>query len=77
MLARLMSPGPGVNDWPLALDALIECGLKRDCAGCRPAEPEVADTELGTRLLALAALVGTDPPPPRRASLTQGFPTVP
>jgi len=46
-----LSPAPGVHDWTLALDALLEFGLKRDFAGCRPAELEVADAELGTRLL--------------------------
>ena len=38
------------HDWELALDALIEFGLKHGLAECRPAVLEVADEELGRRL---------------------------
>ena len=38
------------HDWELALEALIEFGLKRGLVECRPAVLEVADEELGRRL---------------------------
>jgi tetratricopeptide (TPR) repeat protein len=46
-----MEPAPGAHDWTLALDALVEFGLKRDLVGHRPGRLEVADGELGARLL--------------------------
>ncbi|MFQ5985672.1 MAG: hypothetical protein ACE5LL_09205 [Alphaproteobacteria bacterium] len=46
-----IEPKPGVHDWTLALDALIEFGLKRNLAGCRPGGLEVGDEEIGSRLL--------------------------
>ncbi|MBI4607856.1 MAG: tetratricopeptide repeat protein [Candidatus Rokubacteria bacterium] len=46
-----LEPEPGAHDWTLALDALLEFGLKRNLAGCRPGSLEVADEELGSRLL--------------------------
>lgn len=46
-----MEPAPGAHDWTLALEALLEFGLKPNLAGCRPAALEVADEALGTRLL--------------------------
>jgi tetratricopeptide (TPR) repeat protein len=38
------------HDWELALEALIEFGLKHGLVECRPAVLEVADEELGRRL---------------------------
>ncbi len=38
------------HDWTLALDALIEFGLKRGLVECRPAVLEVADEDLGHRV---------------------------
>ena len=46
-----VEPEPGAHDWTLALDALLEFGLKRNLAGCRPGSLEVANRELGDRLL--------------------------
>ncbi|MFQ5830448.1 MAG: tetratricopeptide repeat protein [Candidatus Methylomirabilia bacterium] len=42
---------PGAHDWTLALEGLLEFGLKHNLAGCRPARLEVADEELGTHLV--------------------------
>jgi hypothetical protein len=46
-----IEPEPGSHDWTLALDALVEFGLKRRLTGYRPGTLEVADKELGVRLL--------------------------
>ncbi len=46
-----IEPKPGQHDWTLALDALLEFGLKGTLAGCRPGGLEVADEDLGRRLL--------------------------
>ncbi|MFQ5946299.1 MAG: hypothetical protein ACE5NC_08630, partial [Anaerolineae bacterium] len=46
-----LEPEAGGRDWILALDALLEFGLKRNLAGCRPGSLEVADEEVGVRLL--------------------------
>jgi len=46
-----MEPEPGAHDWTLALDALVEFGLKQRLTGYRPAKLQVADKELGARLL--------------------------
>ncbi len=46
-----IEPAPGSHDWTLALDALVEFGLKRHLTGYRPGTLEVADRELGVRLL--------------------------
>lgn len=46
-----IEPEPGAHDWTLALAALVEFGLKQHLTGYRPAGLEVADRELGTRLL--------------------------
>jgi tetratricopeptide (TPR) repeat protein len=51
MINLKLEPEPGAHDWTLALDALLEFGLKRGLAGCRPGGLEVADEELGSRLL--------------------------
>ena len=45
-----IEPELGAHDWTLALEALLEFGLKRGLAGCRPASLEVPEEELGTRL---------------------------
>ena len=45
------APAPGPPDWSLGLEALLEFGLKRQMMGCRPGRLEVADAELGARLL--------------------------
>ncbi|WP_447975016.1 hypothetical protein [Nitrospira sp. Kam-Ns4a] len=42
---------PSRPDWSLALEALLEFGLKSRLAGCRPARLEVSDPGLGTQLL--------------------------
>ncbi|MDR7521220.1 MAG: tetratricopeptide repeat protein [Armatimonadota bacterium] len=42
---------PGAHDWTLALDALVEFGLKRELTGYRPGALEVADGDLGACLL--------------------------
>lgn len=50
-LAHLkMAPEQDTRDWTLALEALLEFGLKRNLAGCRPGSLEVLDEDLGTRL---------------------------
>src|SRR3972149_933803 len=46
-----VEPKAGAHDWPLALEALLEFGLKGSLAGCRPGSIEVADEDLGARLL--------------------------
>ncbi|HLC40728.1 MAG TPA: hypothetical protein VJO34_03765 [Methylomirabilota bacterium] len=46
-----MEPKQGARDFTLALEALLEFGLKGSLAGCRPGRIEVADEELGARLL--------------------------
>lgn len=46
-----MEPASGAHDWTLALDALVEFGLNQSLAGYRPGGLEVADGELGARLL--------------------------
>lgn len=46
-----LEPEPGAHDWTLALNALLEFGLKRNLAGYRPGGLEVADEALGSRLL--------------------------
>lgn len=46
-----IEPEPGSHDWTLALDALVEFGLKQRLTGYRPGTLEVADKELGVRLL--------------------------
>ena len=45
-----IDPAPGARDWTVALDALLELGLKRAFAGCRPARLEVADEPLGRQI---------------------------
>lgn len=45
-----IDPAPGARDWTVALDALLELGLKRGFAGCRPARLEVADEPLGRQI---------------------------
>jgi hypothetical protein len=45
-----MEPARDAHDWVLALDALVEFGLKRGLVECRPAILEVADEELGHRV---------------------------
>lgn len=45
-----MEPVRDSHDWTLALDALIEFGLKRGLVECRPAVLEVADEGLGHRM---------------------------
>jgi tetratricopeptide (TPR) repeat protein len=42
--------GRDAHDWTLALEALIEFGLKRGLVECRPAVLEVADEALGHRV---------------------------
>ncbi len=51
MINLKLEPEPGAHDWSLALDALLEFGLKRGLAGCRPGGLEVADEDLGSHLL--------------------------
>jgi len=46
-----MEPEPGAHDWTLALDGLVEFGLKQELAGYRPGRLEVKDKDLGARLL--------------------------
>ncbi|HKV46321.1 MAG TPA: hypothetical protein VJT32_16860 [bacterium] len=46
-----IEPEPRSHDWTLALDALTEFGLKQRLTGYRPGRLEVADGELGVRLL--------------------------
>jgi tetratricopeptide (TPR) repeat protein len=46
-----IEPEPGSHDWTLALDALTEFGLKQRLTGYQPERLEVADRELGVRLL--------------------------
>jgi tetratricopeptide (TPR) repeat protein len=46
-----VEPEPGAHDWTLALDALVEFGLKRQLAGYRPGRLQVRDKDLGVRLL--------------------------
>jgi tetratricopeptide (TPR) repeat protein len=46
-----MEPEPGAHDWTLALDALVEFGLKQEIAGYRPGRLQVRDKDLGVRLL--------------------------
>ncbi len=46
-----IEPEPGLHDWTLVLGALIEFGLKQRLTGYRPGTLEVADKELGVRLL--------------------------
>jgi tetratricopeptide (TPR) repeat protein len=45
-----IEPEPGTHDWTLALEALLEFGLRGPLAGRRPGSLEVADEELGARL---------------------------
>jgi hypothetical protein len=40
----------GQADWQLAVEALLELGLKRHLAGCRPGSIEVSDDALADRL---------------------------
>lgn len=51
MINLKLEPEPGAHDWTLALDALLEFGLKHGLAGCRPGGLEVADEDLGSHLL--------------------------
>src|SRR5207302_591858 len=46
-----IEPEPGSHDWTLALDALIEFALQQRLTGYRPGTLEVADREMGARLL--------------------------
>ena len=46
-----IEPEPDSHDWTLALDALVEFGLKRQLTGYRPGRLQITDKELGTRLL--------------------------
>jgi len=46
-----MEPEPGAHDWSLALDALVEFGLKQRLTGYRPGRLQVRDKDLGVRLL--------------------------
>src|SRR5579864_1257957 len=46
-----MESEPGAHDWTLAVDALVEFGLKRQLAGYRPGRLQVRDKDLGVRLL--------------------------
>ena len=46
-----MEPEPGAHDWTLALDALVEFGLKQRLTGYRPGRLQVGDKDLGVRLL--------------------------
>ena len=46
-----LEPAPNSHDWALALDALVEFGLKKKLTGYRPGGLQVADKELGIRLL--------------------------
>jgi tetratricopeptide (TPR) repeat protein len=45
-----MSSGTGANDPALLLEGLLEFGLTRELAGCRPSRVEVADEELAAYL---------------------------
>ena len=45
-----ISSGTGTNDPALLLEALLEFGLTRELAGCRPSRIEVADEALATYL---------------------------
>lgn len=51
LLHLKLEPEPGAHDWSLALEALLDFGLKSNLAAGQPAGLEVADEELGTRLL--------------------------
>jgi tetratricopeptide (TPR) repeat protein len=44
-------PEPGAHDWTLALEALVEFGLKQHLTGYRPGALQVKDQELSVRLL--------------------------
>lgn len=46
-----IEPEVGAHDPALALETLLEFGLNRKLAGCRPARLEVADDELGAYLV--------------------------
>ncbi len=46
-----MGPERGGHDPTLALETLLEVGLNKKLAGCRPARLEVADEELGAYLV--------------------------
>lgn len=46
-----MEPEFGAHDAALALEALVEFGLNKKLAGCRPARLEVPDEELGAYLV--------------------------
>ena len=46
-----VEPEMGTHDWTLALDALIEFGLKRQLTGYRPGTLQVTDKGLGVHLL--------------------------
>src|SRR5437667_12034182 len=45
-----IDPAPDARDWTVARDALLELGLKRGFAGCRPARLEVASEPLGRQI---------------------------
>jgi hypothetical protein len=53
-----IEPEPDSHDWTLALDALVEFGLKQQLTGYRPGRLQITDKELGIRLL--DALGGKD-----------------
>jgi tetratricopeptide (TPR) repeat protein len=69
---------PGTADWTLALEALVEFGLKRNLMGCRPERLEVADRELGARLLdalgdsEISLVVSPDVPEAKRVLAEMG-----
>lgn len=46
-----IEPQPGAHDWSLALGVLLEFGLNGDLMGYRPGGLEVADSDLGARLV--------------------------
>lgn len=68
-----VEPEPGAHDWTLALEVLLEFGLKAKLAGGRPESLEVADEGLGARLLGalgdrdLGLTVSSDLPAVRQA----------
>ncbi len=80
-----IEPEPGAHDWTLALDALVEFGLKQQFTGYRPGRLQVMDKELSVRLLDaigdrdLAVTVLPDLPAVRRvlAEMTEHMSGVP
>jgi tetratricopeptide (TPR) repeat protein len=58
-LNQLIEPAPGAHDHGLALEALVEFGLRKSMAGCRPERIEVADEALAASLREIVGDSGT------------------